>query len=77
MRVVDQVVENAICQRGASNPLVPTGNRQLSSQDRRTHLVTVLSDLKSRRSGSESGAITQSSIDYQDIDAAETGKQTA
>jgi len=63
MRVVNQSVQDAVSQRGIADLLVPARDRQLRGEDRRTHLVAVLADLpKVRRSGSDSGAMAQSSI---------------
>jgi len=45
MRVVDQAVEDAVCQRGIADRLVPARDRQLRGEDRRTHLVAIFANL--------------------------------
>ena len=41
-----QPVENAVGQGGITNLLVPLGDRQLTGEDHRAHLVAVLADFQ-------------------------------
>jgi len=43
--IVNQPVENAVCQRWIADLFVPARDRQLRSQDGRAHLITIPADL--------------------------------
>ena len=43
--VVDQPVDDAVGKRGIADLLVPARHGELRSQDRRAHLVAILTDL--------------------------------
>ena len=69
MGIMNQPVENAIRQRGIADLFVPPRHGKLRSEDLRAHLVAILADLPKGRgiSGSDSGAMTQSSITSTDV----------
>jgi len=77
MRVVDQAVEYAISERRIADLLVPTRDRQLRSQDSGAHLVAVLADLPEVAALGFRKRSHYPVVDHQDIDAAESGQQTA
>ena len=77
MSVVNQPVEDAVGQRRIADLFVPARDRQLRSEDRRAHLVAVLADLPEVAALGFRQRSHGPVIDHQDIDAAESGQQTA
>ena len=75
--IVNQPVEDTVSQRRIADLLVPgeTGSCEVRMVERAWQRSSQISQ-KSRRSGSDSGAMAPV-VDYQNIDAAEARQQTA
>jgi hypothetical protein len=72
---VNQPVKDTIGQCGIAHLLVPARDPQLRSQDRGAYLIAIFADSpRMRRSGSDSGAMAQSSITRTSMPASRTSK---
>lgn len=77
MGIVDETVEDSVGSGGITDLFVPTGNRQLRSQDCRTGLIPVFTDFPEVAAFGFGERSHRPVIDHQYLDAAQAQQQTA